>query len=196
MSIHHRFYISPSDSPSPSTIPTESPEPACTPPESLPEQTPYQVSITKSMSYVLSWTYCKTVTMTVTDDISYSIIYTFFDGTFYESITAVFSKSYFPYIIEVLTPSYVKTDQVFELVAVKKKMSPEQLIGVVCGAVAGAFLIIVIVIFIIRKRNNNFQFSGISSVTDSSIDNEQNPDSHMAEGDFNLNEMSIKKRSR
>lgn len=60
--------------------------------------------------------------------------------------------SYFPYIIYSLSPSYVPTYYVL-YISSNKRISPENLIGIVCGSVAVFFSILSIIIIIVRKKN-------------------------------------------
>ena len=60
--------------------------------------------------------------------------------------------SYFPYIIYSLSPSYVPTYYVL-YISSNKRISPENLIGIVCGSGAVFFSILSIIIIIVRKKN-------------------------------------------
>lgn len=180
--------INPTISQSPKATETVSMSPTASQ-SPFPTKTPYQVSVIQSLTLTLSWTYQKTVTVTCTQALSYVVVYSYYDGTFVESQSVVFSSSFFPYIINVLTPSYVQTLQDYVVTSNKKKVSPEQLIGYTCGATAAFFLIVAIVIFAVRKKNNMYRFSDVNS-TDSSLLNEHDSDGNVAEIAVNMNEIS------
>lgn len=95
-----------------------------------------------------------------------------------------------PYIIEYYSPSYVSVIQ-FQQIINKKKLSGSQIIGIVCGSVAAAFLIAYIIITIVRKRNkaNDESYSSLvmynlDSKSNSSLQkiaNETNAQIHIPE---------------
>lgn len=59
---------------------------------------------------------------------------------------------YYPYIIQYLSPLYLETIVQMTLRNNKARISPEQLIGVVCGSVSVFFLILALIIFIVRRK--------------------------------------------
>lgn len=78
-----------------------------------------------------------------------SVSYTF---SFFSSIN---SFVYSPYIIYTYSPLYIPS-QFSIIIRNKKKISPENLIGIVCGTVAGFFIILSIGIWIYKKKNYNY----------------------------------------
>lgn len=61
---------------------------------------------------------------------------------------------YIPYIIAYLSPSYVEIKINIDMNKNKKRITQEKLIGVVCGSVAGFFVILSIIILIRQKKNS------------------------------------------
>lgn len=109
-------------------------------------------SVSFSMSYFLLRTYT----------FSYNINY----ETFYIFETQTFSYKYFPYIIHYLSPTYVAS-YIGIKPEKKRKISPEQLIGIVCGSVSVVFLILAIIILVIRKMyENKFVYDDFSFSSD------------------------------
>lgn len=126
----------------------------------------------KSVSFSISYLQSNTISITYVDDIfQYSYIN-----------TLVYYQKYFPYIIQILSPSYTATFiRISELN--KLSISPEQLIGVVCGSVSVFFIILGIIIFAIRKQNLsslNDEFDDLSFSSDDPVhiqnENETNAD--------------------
>ena len=65
---------------------------------------------------------------------------------------------YRPYIIYYLSKTYVHSYFQIELIK-KKKLTGEQLIGIVCGTVSNFLIVLYIIIFIYRKMNYESLFS-------------------------------------
>ena len=65
--------------------------------------------------------------------------------------------SNFPYIIEILSPTYTETFY-YIINKSKKTISQENLIGIVCGCTAIIFSILGIIIFIIKKKEEKIHF--------------------------------------
>ena len=96
----------------------------------------------KSVSYSLSYLSSNTFMMSYLEE----------ENTYYISITQNYYANYFPYIIHYLSPVQISTF-IGVIIPRKNKISPEQLIGVVCGSVSVFFLILGIIILAIRKKN-------------------------------------------
>lgn len=69
---------------------------------------------------------------------------------------------YLPYVIPFVSPSYIPVAVEIESKVEKSKLKPEQMIGIVCGAVAAFFLICGIVTMAVKKKNKKV-FSDILS---------------------------------
>lgn len=110
------------------------------------------ISISISMS--LEWTRVKSVSMSITEIKSNIISYTFFMNTMIETNYETKLFEYIPYIIAYLSPSYVEIKISIDMNKNKKRITQEQLIGVVCGSVAGFFVILSIIILILQKKNS------------------------------------------
>ena len=86
--------------------------------------------------------------------------------------TAVLTQSltlgYFPYVIYFYSPVYVEQD--IKIKIMRKRISSEQLIGVVCGSSSVFFLILGIIISKIRRsnelKNKNNEFDYINLLAD------------------------------
>ncbi|KAK8857529.1 hypothetical protein M9Y10_015934 [Tritrichomonas musculus] len=121
-----------------------------------PSQTPKKQKATISIIYSLTYLLQKSVSFSFSYDSSNH------------------NYSYYPYIIEYLSPSYSVSNQLL-ILNQNKKISSEKLIGIVCGSVAIFFLIISFVIFIIRWKNeyNIFINEEISFSSSSFEENKQ-----------------------
>lgn len=63
-------------------------------------------------------------------------------------------------IIRYFSPTIVSVEIITEFNVEKKKISQEQLIGIVCGAAAGFFGILGIIVLSVRRVNrSNFQYN-------------------------------------
>lgn len=110
--------------------------------------------ITFSKSYSLTYVSQRSVSFSLsyTSSNTYFMSFDYIEGTYIMISSEMNYQSYFPYIIYYLSPLYVEKDVTIEL-NIKRKITPEQLIGVVCGSVSVFFLIIGIIIIAVRKHN-------------------------------------------
>lgn len=119
-----------------------------------------------SMSYLLTYVLRKSVSYSFSILESNIYFYSYINGqyTLINSQTNV--EFYLPYIIQYLSPSYKPEYTKLENVQIKKKITPEQLIGITCGSAAVFFLILAIIIFAINKKykiNDDIDDYSISS---------------------------------
>lgn len=108
---------------------------------------------TFSMTFTIIMTSIRTVSFSYSQTLfnTYLLIYNDDQKSYIYSFTGLNTYKYFPYIIYSLSPLHVPTYLELSLVK-KKKLSPESLIGIVCGTTSIFFLILYIVIFSIRKK--------------------------------------------
>lgn len=127
------------------------------------------ITMILSQSFVL----IKSVTFTITN--FPSIYFTKCGDDVFERVEYI--QTAFPYIIQFMLPTFISVKMVLDLVMEKKKISPEQLIGSVCGSVTIFFIIIAIIIIALKNKNklialnNSIDISDISYSSD--IDNQQ-----------------------
>lgn len=76
---------------------------------------------------------------------------------------------YFQNIIQFYSPTYLNTILQVQVIDNKNKITPEQIICVICGSCSAFFIILTIILFIIRKKQNN---NLISDSIDMSYDDE------------------------
>lgn len=111
---------------------------------------------TNSLSMTISLSYVKTFVFTYVQTLSNTFIILYNQEG--EIPSYQLTQSYF-YIIYSLSPLFVPT--YLELDIHKKKMSNENLIGIVCGSVAAFFLIVYIIFLIVRKKKKKNTWSRI-----------------------------------
>ena len=136
---------------------------------------PNKETIKNSMTQILVTARSVSLSQSFFTSYSYSFIM-LSDGIY--SITLIVNnfETYIPYIIYILSPSYIQTNYLIEL-KVKKGISESQLIGIVCGSVSVFFLAACIVIFIVRKSWKNKVNSNDTSLSFSSdIENNSKSD--------------------
>ncbi|KAK8838592.1 hypothetical protein M9Y10_033224 [Tritrichomonas musculus] len=106
----------------------------------------------KSLSLFLSFVSLRSVSFSLT--ISPSFLYTNFlmpNGEYTICYTQIYIDRYLPYIFQFLSPTYIPVEILVELKDVKKKITQEQLIGIVCGSAACFFGIIGIIFLVVQK---------------------------------------------
>lgn len=88
--------------------------------------------ITFSKSYSLTYVSQRSVSFSLsyTSSNTYFMSFDYIEGTYIMISSEMNYQSYFPYIIYYLSPLYVEKDVTIEL-NIKRKITPEQLIGVV-----------------------------------------------------------------
>ena len=138
-------------------------------PSMSPTQSPINNVISASVSIIM--TLMKSVTVEANYYYSYTHMHSLLDGTYVDTYVESLYPSYLMYIIYVLSPSYVNVEITLEKDVKKSKVSPEQLIGIVCGSVGGFFAILSIGIMIYRCRTKAYKMD-ISSPIDFSSDDE------------------------
>ena len=69
-------------------------------------------------------------------------------------ILSTFRLTYFPYIIYYLSPIYVEREVTINIFP-KRGITPEQLIGLVCGTTSVFFLVLGVIILAVRKHYEN-----------------------------------------
>ena len=126
-------------------------------PPQTPSQTPSESlqlkDSTFSMTYSITIVTVKTVIFSLKQEKSNTHLLTYIpeQETYLYSLTETYFNINIPYIIysitEYCSPSYMQ-------LAIKKgkMISPEKLIGIICGSVALFFIILVIIIFFYRKK--------------------------------------------
>lgn len=127
-----------------------------------------------SLSMHLTYSYIRTVTFSVSyiKSYSYSICFNSDFNTYTACKIESSTPDYFPYIIYSLSPSYTQLAVLVEFKHVKR-ISPAQLIGIVCGSCAVLFAIVGITIMIIRKKKNLAGLVENISETTSLIENHE-----------------------
>lgn len=120
-------------------------------------------------SFSLTYVQLRTVIFTLYQTLTLSHFLSYIpDINSYSYVSSYFEfHGYSPYIIFSFSPTYVQTYFIFEMTR-STKISPEKLIGIVCGSVAVFFIILSIIIFIIRKRNIEIEFINSDISSDSS----------------------------
>lgn len=105
-----------------------------------------------SMTMSVTLTNVKTVCFSFSQIISstFTLNYNPEKETYLYTLTEIDTYKLMPYIIYSLSPKYVPSNLQVTLDTNKKRISPEQLIGIVCGSV-GVFFII----FAIRRKHEN-----------------------------------------
>ena len=93
--------------------------------------------------------------------------------------TIIYKEYNFPYIIHSYTHSLIKTHLLQDIKIHKKKLSSEQLIGVVCGTVALLFAILTFAILIIQRKNKY-------KINERSLDDDTESDSSIKKQEFNI----------
>lgn len=117
-------------------------------------------TIRKSVSYSLSYVSSNTL----------ELIYDEIKGTYTMAVSQMNYYAYFPYIIYFMSPVYIEREITIEMVR-KSRISPEQLIGVVCGSTSVFFLILGIIILAWKKRNEvKAQFDEFDDISSSEIE--------------------------
>ena len=124
-----------------------------------PTKTPLPENIQQSIGFSLTMVNIRTVTYSYSSVLSnsYILIYNEFDETYELTIIHSYFFINIPYIIISLSPSYSPTYFQIEL-GKKKGISPEQLIGAVCGSVAVFFIILSVIIFIVQRNKKIMRF--------------------------------------
>ena len=108
-----------------------------------------------------------------------------------EQSSICFSNSFYftnvPYLIVFLSKTFIPVKVSYEIQYVKKRITGEQLIGIVCGSVACLFSVLGIILFIVRKK-----YSIVSSdfLENSSSEIETNIQSTEKEVTFNVSEIA------
>lgn len=109
-----------------------------------------------SMSFIESYVSMKSVSFSMSE--IQSFLYTnilLSNGEYTFGITQVYVYNYFPYIIQYFSKTFVSVEVLTEINLPKKKITQEQLIGIVCGSVAAVFSIIGIILFFLRRVNSS-----------------------------------------
>lgn len=110
-----------------------------------------------SMTMSVTLTNVKTVCFSFSQIISstFTLIYNPEKETKLYTLTEIDTYKKMPYIIYSLSPKYVPSYLQVTLDTNKKRISPEKLIGIVCGSVGVFFIILSIIIFAIRRKHEN-----------------------------------------
>lgn len=121
--------------------------------------------ITFFQSLIESYVSMKTVTFTST----YSFLITLYQckneaGEIIFCEEQSYTLRFLPYIIYSISRTYIATHFSIETKINKKRVTQEQLIGIVCGAVAIFFSIVGIVIIAIQKKNRNAKMSEFDEI--------------------------------
>ena len=153
-----------------------------------PTQSIYSNKITIFQSLSQSFTHVKSVSFSL----SYaSSIHSYECMNEDEQSSICFSNSFYftnvPYLIVFLSKTFIPVKVSYEIQYVKKRITGEQLIGIVCGSVACLFSVLGIILFIVRKK-----YSIVSSdfLENSSSEIETNIQSTEKEVTFNVSEIA------
>lgn len=109
-----------------------------------------------SATVTLVFTQMKSVPMSISLVNTNIVTHTYIMGSYAETNVQPFVARYFPYVIANLSPSYLPLMLPIDKEIVKKHLSQEQLIGLVCGSTAVFFLILAIIILSIQKRSQQY----------------------------------------
>ena len=115
---------------------------------------------TYSISFLITYVKRRSVSFSFSFYLSNTLIMSFIieEQTYSYVISNTHFDRYFPYIIQYLSPSFTQTYILRNLDKVKR-ISGEQLIGIVCGSTSVFFLILGIIIIVIQKKyENQFAF--------------------------------------
>ena len=113
------------------------------------------------MSVSFSYVLVRSVHFNHTSYFKKTFISTFIKDLITVIETQILTDTQLFYIIYIPSITYIQHTLLFEINYTKKKITPEKLIGIVCGSVACFFLFIALIINIIQKKYRN-DFSSIS----------------------------------
>lgn len=135
-----------SPSPTPSFSPSETPTASESPTQSIKD-------VTTSMTFSFSFVSVKTVVFTMTQVASNTHILHYDEGeqTYIYELTKTDVYQLLPYIIYSLSRTYIHSYMQLDLEK-RKVITPERLIGIVCGSVGIFFIVLAVIIFIYRKK--------------------------------------------